>query len=137
MILKLPKNREEDFEIKNALIIDKINLLDSINTSSRPRLVFMLPFRLDKLNLADKEIALKTIERRNDVKYSLGFYSGALVALDSIKELGISVDVRTFDNQLNITKTKEILAKEKFTVCKCNCRSLGFIIIKRSCCTSL
>ena len=116
MILKLPKNREEYFEIKNTLIIgNKINLLDSINTTNRPRLVFMLPFGLDKLDLSDKENTLKTIEQKKDVKYikySLGFYSGALVALDSIKELGISVNVKTFDNQFNITKTKEILARE-------------------------
>ena len=115
MLIRIPKNREEYFEIKNANIIDNINLLDSINTNNRPRLVFMLPFGLDKLNLSDKENTLKIIEQKKDVKYikySLGFYSGALVALDSIKELGISVDVRTFDNQFNITKTKEILARE-------------------------
>ena len=113
MILKLPKNREEYFEIKNAIIIDnKINLLDSINTTNRPKLVFMLPFGLNKLDLSDKENTLKTIGQKIYIKYSLGFYSGALVALDSIKELGISVNVKTFDNQFNITKTKEILARE-------------------------
>ncbi len=112
MVLKLPRDKEGEFEVKNALILDKINLLDSINTSNRPRLLFLLPFRLDRLNLNDTENTKKNLERRNDIKYSLGLYSGALVALDSIAKLGISVDVKTFDNELNLNRTKEILLRE-------------------------
>lgn len=112
MVLKLPKEKEGEFEVKNALILDKINLLDSINTSNRPKLLFLLPFRLDRLNLNDRENTKRNLERRNDIKYSLGLYSGALVALDSIAKLGISVDVKTFDNELNLNRTKEILLRE-------------------------
>ncbi|MEO0528779.1 MAG: LysM peptidoglycan-binding domain-containing protein, partial [Bacteroidota bacterium] len=115
MVLKLPKEKESEFEVKNALILDKINLLDSINIQNRPKLVFMLPFRLDRLNLNDTESTVKSIEKRNDIKYSLGLYSGALVALDSINKLGISVDVKTYDNQLNLDRTKEILAQENLS----------------------
>ncbi len=115
MILKLPKEQVGDFEVRNALILDKVNLLDSVNTANRPKVMFMLPFRLDKLDLSDKEAVTWTIENRNSLKYSLGLYSGALVALDSIAALGISIDVKTFDNQLDITKTKEILSKERLS----------------------
>jgi LysM repeat protein len=113
MILKLPKEQVGDFEVRNALILDKVNLLDSINTAMRPKVMFMLPFRLDKLDLNDKEAVTWTIENRNSLKYSLGLYSGALVALDSLASLGISVDVKTFDNQLDATKTKQILLEER------------------------
>ncbi|MEE9364375.1 MAG: LysM peptidoglycan-binding domain-containing protein [Cellulophaga sp.] len=109
MVLKLPKNRADDFDIKNALIIDKVNLLDSINTSIKPKILFLLPFRLERLDLADTKSVRKLINSRTDIKYSLGFYSGAMIALDSIKSLGISVDVKTYDNQLSVAKTKEIL----------------------------
>ncbi|MGB3150811.1 MAG: LysM domain-containing protein, partial [Maribacter sp.] len=112
MVLKLPKNQIGDFEVRNSLILDKINLLDSINVENRPKVMFLLPFRLDKLDLNDKESVEWTIENRNSLKYSLGLYSGALVALDSIKSLGVSVDVKTFDNQLDLNKTKEILLRE-------------------------
>lgn len=74
--------------------------------------MFMLPFRTEKVNFADEEQALKTITARNDIQYSLGLYSGALIALDSIAELGISVDVDTFDNALSLQKTREILRRE-------------------------
>ncbi|MBQ4914464.1 LysM peptidoglycan-binding domain-containing protein [Maribacter sp. MMG018] len=112
MVLKLPKDQVGDFEVKNSLVLDKINLLDSINVENRPKVMFMLPFRLDKLDLNDTETVEWTIANRNSLKYSLGLYSGALVALDSIKSLGVSVDVKTFDNQLDLQKTKEILQKE-------------------------
>jgi ABC-type branched-subunit amino acid transport system substrate-binding protein len=112
MVLKIPKAEISDHEIRNSLILDKINLIDSIHTQYRPKLVFMLPFRLDRINFSDTENVGRTIENRNDIKYSLGLYSGALIALDSISRLGVSVDVATYDNDLNLAKTKEILRKE-------------------------
>ncbi|MDC6352001.1 LysM peptidoglycan-binding domain-containing protein [Zeaxanthinibacter sp. PT1] len=114
MILKLPKERSFELEVKNSLVLDKINLVDSLNRRHRPRLVYILPFRLDKMNFSDEELALKTLQSRNDIKYSLGLYSGALVALDSIAELGMSVDVVAYDNQLSLDKTKEILRNVNF-----------------------
>ncbi|WP_240042764.1 PBP1 and LysM peptidoglycan-binding domain-containing protein [Maribacter aurantiacus] len=112
MVLKLPKNQVGDFEVRNSLVLDKINLLDSINVENRPKIMFLLPFRLDKLDLNDTETVEWTIQNRNSLKYSLGLYSGALVALDSIKSLGVSVDVKTFDNRLDLQRTKEILQRE-------------------------
>ncbi len=113
MILKLPKEQIGNFEVRNALILDKINLLDSINSNNRPKVMFMLPFRLDKLDISDKETTIWTIENRSSLKYSLGLYSGALVALDSLASLGVSINVKTFDNQLSLEKTKEILSRER------------------------
>ncbi len=115
MVLKLPKDQTGDFEVRNSLVLDKWNLLDSINPMNRPRLVFMFPFRLNRLDLKDKESVQETIENRNSLKYSLGLYSGALMAIDSIAKLGISVDVKTYDNQLDQLKTKEILMRENLT----------------------
>lgn len=115
MVLKLPKGQTGNFEVRNALVLDKIDLLDSINPENRPKVMFLFPFRLNRLNLANKENVQRTIGTRNSLKYSLGLYSGALVALDSIASLGISVDVRTFDNELNLAKTREILLRENLS----------------------
>lgn len=115
MVLKLPKEQMGNFEVRNALILDKVNLLDSVNIQNRPKIMFLLPFRMDKLDFQDKKAMAWTIQNRNSLKYSLGLYSGALVALDSINALGLSVDVKTFDNQLDLAKTKEILSKERIT----------------------
>jgi LysM repeat protein len=112
MILKLPKEQTGDFEVRNALVLDKINLLDSINVANKPKLLFILPFRSDKMDADNKANTRNMIEKRRDAKLSLGLYSGALIALDSLAELGISVDVKTFDNQLSQIKTKSILIGE-------------------------
>ena len=112
MVLKLPVDQTGNFEVRNSLVLEKINLLDSINTVNHPKLMFLLPFRLDRLNLDLKEDVEDAINLRTDIKLSLGLYSGALVALDSIADLGISVDVKTFDNQLDQNRTKEILLRE-------------------------
>jgi len=115
MVLKLPKEQVGDFEVRNSLILDKINLLDSINTEVRPKVMFLLPFRIDKLNMSDTKSVTWAMQNRNSLKYSLGLYSGALIALDSIKSLGISVDVETFDNQFTLARTKEILRQENLS----------------------
>ncbi|WP_108425407.1 LysM peptidoglycan-binding domain-containing protein [Flagellimonas amoyensis] len=112
MVLKLPKEKAAGLEVKNALVLDKINLIDSIDVMNRPKLVFMLPFRLDRVNVNDREKAESMIKNRRDLALSLGFYSGALVALDSIKKLGVSVDVKTYDTELSQAKVKEILFRE-------------------------
>ncbi|PWL37715.1 peptidoglycan-binding protein LysM [Flagellimonas aquimarina] len=112
MVLKLPRANANGLEVKNALILDKINLIDSINVQNRPKLVFMLPFRLDRVNFNDRKKTISQIETRRDINLSVGFYSGAMVALDSIKKMGVSVDVKTFDTELSQAKVKEILFRE-------------------------
>ena len=115
MVLKLPREKAKELEVKNALVLDKISLVDSIDVENRPKLVYMLPFRLDKVNVADTQKAEELIKNRRDLAISLGFYTGAMVALDSIKKLGVSVDVKTYDTQLDQAKVKEILLRENLT----------------------
>lgn len=112
MVLKLPKEQTGNFEVRNALVLDKIELLDSINVSNTPKVLFIFPFRLDKLKLSDRSEVMETIKKRSVLKGSLGIYSGALIAIDSIASLGISVDVVTLDNQYDANKTKALLLQE-------------------------
>ncbi len=112
MVLKLPKESTQYLEVKNALVLDKISLIDSVDVSNRPKLVFMLPFRLDRIDMSNREKTEKQIKTRRDLALSFGFYSGAVVALDSIKKLGLSVDVKTFDTERNQNKVKQILSNQ-------------------------
>ncbi len=115
MVLKLPKEQTGNFEVRNALVLDKIDLLDSINVSNSPKVLFMFPFRLDKLDFENTANLKNTIKSRRSLQGSLGLYSGALIAIDSIASLGISVDVKTLDNQFDVAKTKSLLAKENLS----------------------
>lgn len=96
----------------------KVKTLDSLTTFYDPyfkedvsikkrklnktlRFVYALPFRIDKMNFLDTLIADKTIEARTDMKLSLNFYQGALVAIDSLRKMGVLVESFPVDTQLN------------------------------------
>lgn len=111
MVLKLPKAKTGDLEVKNALVIDKINLLDSIDVAHKPKLIYLLPFRLDRIDF-NKEERTESQIKRNDIGAALGLYTGSLVALDSIKKMGVSVDVKFLDTQRNLETLKSLLAGE-------------------------
>lgn len=111
MVLKIPKDTNGNFDVKNSLVIENINLVNLINRDNKPNLVIMLPFRLDLINANDKTAAVEAIKNRKDANYSLGLYSGALVALDSIKKLGLTVNVSVYDTEKSVDKARELLLK--------------------------
>ncbi len=112
MVLKLPKENANNLEVRNSLVLDKINLLDSINRENRPRLLVLLPFRINRLDLDSIANTEKAIERSNAISYSLGLYSGALMAVDSIAKLGVSVDVKAYDTELSKERVRLILTQQ-------------------------
>lgn len=114
MVLKLPKAKANGLEVKNALVLDKVSLIDSVNVALRPKLLYLLPFRLNKINLDDSKKAQSQVKSRNDIKYAMGLYTGALVAMDSIKKMGVSVDVKFLDTRRDSTYLKELLRKQSF-----------------------
>lgn len=112
MVLQIPRDKAANLEVKNDLVLPPFSLKDSINTENIPRILVLLPFRLDRLDLNDAEETGKRIEQNNALQYSLGLYSGFLIALDSIAELGVSVDVKTLDTELSTTKVKSLMLRE-------------------------
>ncbi len=50
----------------------------------------------------------KTIKYYQNSKLFIEYYEGTLLALDSLRKLGISIDLHVFDTQNNVTKVKEI-----------------------------
>ena len=112
MVLKIPRDKAGSLEVKNDLILESFDLRDSINPQHIPKLLVLLPFRLDRLDLEDAEGTQKRIEQNNALQYSLGLYSGLLIALDSIADLGVSVEVKTFDTQLSTERVKALMMRE-------------------------
>lgn len=115
MILKLPKARASSLQVKEGLVLDEINLIDSLDTAVRPRLVFLLPFRLDRYDLSDKDKATRQLKARTDSRYAMGLYTGAIVALDSIKAMGMSADVKFWDTQRDLERVKSLLESDPLT----------------------
>lgn len=109
MILKIPKKTKGNLVVKNSLVVKGFDLLDSINPKQIPSIVFMLPFRINALNFEETEQTEYQVGARKDINYAAGFYSGALMAIDSINQLGISVNVKTIDTERNLTKVNKAL----------------------------
>lgn len=109
MILKIPKPLGFSRTVREGLISPEFSLLDSIQVGSSHELLFMLPFRLDRVDSLDAEMAQKEIEKRTDMKTSLSFYSGALMALDSLQSYGVFVTHETFDTELDRGRVRAYL----------------------------
>jgi LysM repeat protein len=100
VVLKVPSKSNQ---ITSNSVKQKVTLSPK-NSDDKKTLVLFLPFNVAK-NEPDMVNQLKNDKFLN---MTLDFYSGALVAIDSAKQMGISVDVKIFDS--NETKTTSDVA---------------------------
>jgi LysM repeat protein len=99
MVLKVPSK-------SNQIALNSTKqkvVLTKKNSDDRKTLVLLLPFNIGKSG--NDSISSMTNKLNNDkfLNMTLDFYSGALMAVDSAKVLGINMDVKIFDS--NETKT--------------------------------
>lgn len=71
----------------------------SKNTNDRKKLVLLLPFNLSKMESDTINSTAMRLKKDKFLNMTLDFYSGALMAIDSAKSLGITIDVSIFDSQ--------------------------------------
>lgn len=104
MVLKVP-SKSNQIAVNSAK--QKVVLTKKSNQDKKT-LVLLFPFNIAK-NSADT--VTSTVNRLNNDKFlnmTLDFYSGALMAIDSAKQVGINMDVKIFDS--NETKTTSSVA---------------------------
>lgn len=97
MTLKVPKT------VAIASSSDKnfTDLTKSISKKDRKELVLLLPFNVSKITNDTTSNIQTRLKKDNFLNMTLDFYSGALVAIDSAKTLGLNIDVKIFDSQEN------------------------------------
>jgi LysM repeat protein len=97
MTLKVPKI------VPIAQTNDKnfTDLTKSISKKDRKELVLLLPFNVTKVTNDTTATIQSRLKKDNFLNMTLDFYSGALVAIDSAKTLGLNIDVKIFDSQEN------------------------------------
>jgi LysM repeat protein len=71
----------------------------SKNTNDRKKMVLLLPFNLSKMESDTINSTAMRLKKDKFLNMTLDFYSGALMAIDSAKSLGITIDVSIFDSQ--------------------------------------
>lgn len=73
------------------------------------KLALLLPFNLNKVQNDTVNSVADRLKKDKFLNMTLDFYSGALVAIDSAKQLGVTVDVSVFDSEE--TKNSSNVAK--------------------------
>ncbi|WP_346881535.1 LysM peptidoglycan-binding domain-containing protein [uncultured Algibacter sp.] len=112
MILKIPFT-EKVTEIENNEM-EIINLKDSISDFNTKHIAVMLPFRMDRVDFDSIVDAKQSIKKDPYLNASLDFYSGVLMALDALKELGVSLNVDVYDTKYQASEVTKIIKDNNF-----------------------
>ncbi|TRX15985.1 LysM peptidoglycan-binding domain-containing protein [Flavobacterium franklandianum] len=95
MVVKVP----ESASFPQEVVIKKAYTLLSKNSNDRKKLVLLLPFNLTKIEGDTVNSITNRLRKDKFLNMTLDFYSGALMAIDSAKSIGVAVDVSIFDSQ--------------------------------------
>lgn len=113
MILKVPANLSFTKENKNSLR----DLSKTISSQKKKQLVLFLPFNASKIQNDSLTSVSERLKKDKFLNMTLDFYSGALMAIDSAKVLGMNIDIKIFDSEetKNTTNALSVISSEDFT----------------------
>ena len=93
-------------KINTAIQTHKVEPTKNLNSLSKDndnktqkKLVLLLPFNVAKIEEDTTNSIVTRLKKDKFLNITLDFYSGALVAIDSAKRIGINIDVKIFDSQ--------------------------------------
>ena len=109
MVLRVPIESKGEFKIEDDLLVEKISLLDSIKESKSFELAILLPFKANEIEFDSIEKTKRILQNRNLHTISTEFYSGVLLAADTLSKNDISLKLNTFDTENSILKINEII----------------------------
>ncbi|WP_248723371.1 LysM peptidoglycan-binding domain-containing protein [Seonamhaeicola sp. ML3] len=109
MILKIPFNESVNVEEEA-----RISLVDSISNYSTKHIAVMLPFSLNRVDFDSIAGTERSIKRDPYLDASLDFHSGVLMAIDSLKTLGISLKVDVYDTKNQVSEVAKIIKTNNF-----------------------
>ncbi len=119
MILKLPKSITGIEASTSA--IGQVDLTQRLNNFSTKNIALMLPFNLGKTVVDTGDVRKKAMKDDRIMRIALDFYSGAIMAIDSAKTLGISTNLNVYDTQYtrreeagNARKIEDIINRNDF-----------------------
>jgi len=111
MILKIPFNKSLDSEESDENVS---NLTEKIKDYKTKHIAVMLPFRLDRVDFDSIPATKKSITADPYLNASLDFHTGILMAIDSLKSLGISLKVDVYDTKYQVGEVSKIIENNDF-----------------------
>ncbi|MEJ2114095.1 MAG: LysM peptidoglycan-binding domain-containing protein, partial [Flavobacteriaceae bacterium] len=112
MILKVPYSAVADISEKEDLNVN--HLTNQISDFDQKHIAIMLPFRLNRVTFDSIAETKDQIKKDPYLNTSLDFYSGVLVALDSLKKLGVNLKVDVYDTKNQISEVQRIISSNNF-----------------------
>jgi LysM repeat protein len=112
MVLKIPYTNKVLGTEEDSVV--KVNLGNRIINNKTKHIAVMLPFRLNRVNFDSLPNTKSSIKADPYLNASLDFYSGVLVALDSLKKLGVSLKVDVYDTKYQVSEVLKILNENNF-----------------------
>ena len=76
-----------------------IDLTKTVSNKTKKQLVLLLPFNASKIQSDTLKTIAVRLKKDSFLNMTLDFYSGALMAIDSAKTLGMNVDVKIYDSE--------------------------------------
>ena len=112
MVLKLPKSSVRQLELAST---SPTVLADSLVDLSPKNIGILLAFKTKTIDSDSLNLAKEQLKRDGYINISTDFYSGVLVAIDSAKQLGISVNLDVFDTNAKAIDLKRLLSQNNFS----------------------
>lgn len=95
MILKVPSTIAIPQETKKVYS----TLSKKSSNNDRKKLVLLLPFNITKIEGDTINSTAMRLKKDKFLNMTLDFYSGALMAIDSARSIGLPIDVKIYDSQ--------------------------------------
>ena len=115
MILRVPGEARGELKIQDDLLVARLSLLDSLKEAHEMKLALLLPFKAKAIEYDSIDDTRRLLQSRNLHTISTDFYSGVLLAIDTLSHYGVSVELNVFDTQNSIAKVNEIVNNEDFS----------------------
>jgi len=104
MVIQVPNN-------EFGSVLSKTDLLDNLINLEKKKIAILLPFDVSKLS-EEPTLYQDHLAKSKVARLVVDFYSGALLALDKAKELGVDIEVTVADTQKS-AKVLETLVEQK------------------------
>ena len=112
MILKIPHSNSAEAII--GIEEEAVNLTGNISDYTTKHIAVMLPFRIHRVDFDSISDTKKSLKKDPYLNASLDFHSGVLMAIDSLKSLGISLKVDVYDTRYEVSEVSRIIRENNF-----------------------
>ena len=114
MVLKIPYSNTttETGEVTSASITTTVatsSLVNNIRNFETKNIAILLPFRLNRVNADSVYDAKKQMQSDRFLSTSLDFYSGVLLAVDSLQKLGVSLKLDVYDTKNQLSEVSNLV----------------------------